>query len=257
MEYVEEAQNKKQITNSKLVSIIIPCYCSEKYLASTVNEILKAFAQNPGYTYRIILINDGSQDNTFDVIRNLCKINEHIIGIDLNHNYGQSYAKMLGIPFISGDYAVFMDDDGQHNPCAIFSLINENDKGYCLVYAQFPQIKERGWRRAASKINDWILRFITKKPPAITITSFFSLNRDAIYYLKELDWYAGSVGLTLFPYTKKVTGIPVEHQQRAEGESRYTLRKLFLEWHRFLKGSKKTFPAHTQSIREIINGDLS
>ena len=238
------------------VCIIIPCYCSENYLSRTVEGIFRAFSDNPGYECRLILINDGSPDATFDVIRSLCSRYPQITGIDLDHNYGQQAAKMAGIQFITGDHAVFMDDDGQHDPRAVFSLISKVDEGYDLVYARFAHMQEHGWRKAASRINDIILSLITRKPAGITITSFFALSRDAADYLKKLDFYAGSVGMTLFPYTKKVTSVPVDHLVRRDGDSRYTLRKLFSAWFKTLKGSRRIFPRDEVKIRTILGSPL-
>ena len=239
--------------NLILVSIVIPCYCSEHYLAQTVDGICQAFRRHPGFTYQLILVNDGSPDQTFSVIRDLCARDPYITGIDLERNYGQGAAKTAGIRYICGSYAVFMDDDGQHDPDAIWDLLRKIDKQYDLVYAQFPHMQESLWRRAAGRIHDIILKFLTGKPRGLTITSYFALSSHAAEYLKSQDFYAASVGLTLFPVTKKVTGIPVEHQMRTEGSSHYTMRKLFSEWFRMLKGSKRTIPADLCRVHTILN----
>ena len=239
--------------NAKLISVVIPCYHSASYLADTVEQIRRTFSEHPDYTYRLILINDGSPDDTFSVIRELCSRDHQITGINLERNYGQGLAKMVGIPFIQGEYAVFMDDDGQHDPEAIFTLIQKIDQNYDLVYAMFQHMKEPLWRRAASRVNDLILCVLTGKPRGLTITSFFALSSRAVEYLKHQEYYAASVGLTLFPYTKKVTGIFVDHKVRTEGSSHYTLRKLFKEWQRMLKGSKCTIPKDICYIQTILN----
>ena len=99
-----------------LISVAIPCYNSSKTLPVVVEEIKKVFAQNSKYDYEIVLVNDNSPDNTFEVIQGLCKENPNIIGVDLSKNYGQSSAQMAAVNHMNGDIAVFMDDDGQHPP---------------------------------------------------------------------------------------------------------------------------------------------
>ncbi|MDO5702189.1 MAG: glycosyltransferase [Lachnospiraceae bacterium] len=233
----------------EIISIIIPCYRSEKYLASTVEGIYRAVGDR--MDCRFILINDGSGDGTYDVIRGLCGRYPGITGLDLDRNYGQNSAKMAGIPYIKGKYAVFMDDDGQHDPGAILKLKEKIDEGYDLVYAQFPRMEEAGWRRAASFLNDRILSMVTKKPGGLVITSYFALGPRSVSYLKRQKTYAGTIGFTLFPCTKRVTGVMVDHRERTEGGSNYTLRKLFRQWVMVVRGSRRSVPAGACGVREV------
>lgn len=121
------------------VSIAIPCYNSSKTLPFVVKEIENAFIEHKDYEYQIILVNDGSPDNTYKVIKELCKNNPKILGVDLSKNYGQASAQMAAIQYIEGEIVVFMDDDGQHSANDIFKLINKVNNGFDLVFAHFDQ----------------------------------------------------------------------------------------------------------------------
>lgn len=236
-----------------MVTVVIPCFRSESYLESTVEGVLCVLDQRRTMRYRVVLINDGSGDGTFSVIRLLCQKHPQIVGIDLDRNYGQGLAKTAGIPFIGPGYAVFMDDDGQHDPHAIMRLVQKVDEGYDLVYAQFGHMSESGWRVFASKVHDLVLRLVTRKPAGLTITSFFALGSRAVRFLQSQEYYAGSIGYTLFPHTDRVAGVQVAHLPRSEGSSRYTVRKLFVEWRRVLSGTKRNVPAKACVLRTVLN----
>ena len=72
-----------------VISVCIPCYRSAKTLPRVVEAIKEEFKKHPGYAYQIILVNDGSPDNTFEVITQLCREDENIIGMNLSRNHGQ------------------------------------------------------------------------------------------------------------------------------------------------------------------------
>ena len=82
------------------ITVSIPCYRSAKTLPYVVEQIKKTVAQRPSYSYQIILVNDCSPDNTFDVIRSLCQEDENIVGVNLSRNWGQATARMASIPYI-------------------------------------------------------------------------------------------------------------------------------------------------------------
>ena len=86
-----------------LISIAIPCYCSEKNIEFVVDGIREEFKKHDDYDYQIILANDGSPDHTFDKIRELCKEDKKIVGIDLSRNYSQANARMSMLCYADGD----------------------------------------------------------------------------------------------------------------------------------------------------------
>ena len=119
------------------VSIAIPCYNSAKTLSAVVDELRAVIRQRSEFDYQIILVNDCSKDDTFEVIRSLCQADDKITGVDLSRNFGQTVAKMAALPYVRGDVLVFMDDDGQHPADQIFALVDKVLAGYDLVYARF------------------------------------------------------------------------------------------------------------------------
>ena len=96
----------------RLVSFVIPCYRSALTISSVVNEVITTIEPMQEYEYEIVLVNDASPDDTFDVIRSLCQGNHKIKGIDLAKNFGQHAPLMAGFDWCKGDIIVCLDDDG-------------------------------------------------------------------------------------------------------------------------------------------------
>lgn len=214
-----------------LISVAIPCYNSTKTLPFVVDEIKKELSDKPGYDYEIVLVNDCSPDNTtFDVIAELCKNDPKIVGIDLSKNYGQASAQMAAINYVKGDIVVFMDDDGQHPANEIFKLINKVKDGYDLVYAYFPQKKHSGFKRVTSAINSKVLELTNRKPKGINISSYFALSAYVVKQLKEYKSPFPSLGGYLLQVTRRLANVEVEHRERLQGSSNYTLKKLLKLW---------------------------
>jgi len=209
------------------VTVVIPCYKSAGYLRHTVEEILDTAARHGREDLRILLVDDGSGDDTGDVICDLCRCYENrITGILLAKNGGQTQAKMAVLPFIHGGVTVFMDDDGQHDPGKIFDLEQKVLEGYDIVYAQFPKVEESRMRRAGSRMLNGILTLCTKKPAGLRITSYMAISEAALEELKRYKSRHPFIGGWLCSHGYRAAGIPVPHRKREEGTSRYTVKKL-------------------------------
>ena len=213
-----------------LVSVIIPCYRSGAFLENTVQGILRVFSPACPYDLQLILVDDCSPDDTGAVIRRLAAADKRILGIGLAKNAGQAGARTAAYPFIRGNFAVFMDDDGQHPADLIPSLIRKAEEGYHLVYASFPILKESRARRAASAVNNLFMTILLRKPLSLRITSFFALDEKAVRAIRTRPRSALFIGGYLLPRTKHVCTVPAGQLARQEGKSGYTLRKLLRHW---------------------------
>ena len=114
--------------NKETVSVIIPCYYSEKTIAKAVHlareELLRL-----GYDYEFVLVNDGSTDGTFAQIRALCAEDAKVKGVDLSRNFGQHSALMAALAYVTGDYVMGMDDDLQTHPSQFSRLLQKMEEG--------------------------------------------------------------------------------------------------------------------------------
>lgn len=209
-----------------LVSICIPCYRSEKTLPFVVDEIRQAFAEKEGYDYQIILVNDGSPDDTFGAITRLCGEDPKIIGVDLSRNYGQQSARMAALPYAAGDAIVYMDDDGQHPARGIFPMLDKLAEGYDIVYARFPQKRHSWFKRVTSRMYQKVSEWIGNKPKGLSVSSFTAWSRTAAEAVMSYRSPFPAAGLFLNHVTTRIANVDMEHRSRVAGESGYTLKKL-------------------------------
>ncbi len=209
------------------VSVVIPCYRSAAYLEETVDELFDVFFMHPDLRMHLFLINDGSPDGTFEVIRELCrKYKGQVTGINLSHNVGQAQAKMAAFGLIHEGITIFMDDDGQHDPFWIFPLLQKIQNGYHIVYARFPEMKESPFRRLGSRMIDLLLLLFTGKPPGLKITSFFALDEAALAELKTYHSRHPFIGGHLLRKRYRAANVKVPQRSRTTGHSGYSLQKL-------------------------------
>lgn len=213
-----------------LVSVVIPCYRSEKMLEKVVSEIRSELLKREENDYQIILVNDCSPDNTIDVIRKLAKDDKKIVGVDLSRNYGQNRARIAAVPYIKGDVAVCMDDDGQHPANEIYTLVDKVLEGYDLVYGKFKEQKQPLFRRTVSKVNTKLLELTGTKMKGIKNSPFLAWSRFAVEALKQYKSPFPSAGAYLMRLTTKVANVEVEQRKRMAGSSGYNLKKLLNLW---------------------------
>lgn len=210
-----------------LTSFVIPCYRSSKTIGNVVQEIEEAMA---GREYEIILVNDCSPDDTFSVIENLCKDNSRIVGINLNTNFGQHAAIMAGLNVTKGDVVVCLDDDGQTPANEVHKLLAEIENGRDAVYAKYSAKKHSPFRNWGSRLNDMMLRFMLGKPKNLMVSSYFAVKRLIVdEMIKYTNPYPYVIGLVLRS-TRNVSNVEVNHRERTEGTSGYTLGKLINLW---------------------------
>lgn len=214
----------------KKVSFVIPCYRSEKTLEHVVEEIRDKMKSLAEYSYEIILVNDCSPDGTLAVIRRLCEADDRIKGISFSRNFGQHSALMAGLRQSTGDYAVCLDDDGQTPANEVDKLLSKLEEGFDAVYAQYKHKHHSTFRNLGSKVNELMTRMMLDKPRELYVSSYFAVRRfvvgDMIRYENS---YPYVIGLVLRA-TKNITNVTVQHRDREEGSSGYTLRKLLDLW---------------------------
>lgn len=216
------------MNQSGKLSFVIPCYRSANTVSHVVEEVLTTV--NGKFDYEIILVNDGSPDNTLSVLVALSARDQRIKVVDLARNFGQQGAFMAGFQQVSGDLVVILDDDGQCPVAELPKLLEKIDQGWDVVFAKYPERKDRLLRRVASRINYWFAELLIGKPKGLAITSFCIMRRFVIdEVLKYPNPYPYLAGL-LLKSTNKVINVQMNHRPRMSGESGYTVRKLAKLW---------------------------
>lgn len=214
----------------KLVSFVIPCYRSTEMLPGVVGEIQTTMEGLKAYEYEVVLVNDCSPDNTFDVIRRLCQENAQITGINLAKNFGQHSALMAGFHHVKGDIVVCLDDDGQTPAGEVGKLLAGIEQGADVVYAKYSHKHHSSFRNWGSRVNERMTRMMLGKPKDLYLSSYFAARRFVIEEVKRYEnAYPYVIGLVLRS-TKNIINVEVTHRDRQAGESGYTLGKLLALW---------------------------
>lgn len=211
------------------LSIIIPVYNGEKTISRLTDELIQNLKH---YQLEIILVNDGSEDNSHDACISLFNQHKNIVKYRrLAKNFGEHNAVMAGLNAARGDYAVIIDDDFQNPPDEIQKLVDRAVSGGFDVVYSFYEKKYHSWfRNLGSAFNNLIANFLLNKPRDLYLSSFKCMNR---FIIDEVIKYKGP-----FPYidglilrsTQKIGKAIVEHIERKEGKSGYTILKLVRLW---------------------------
>lgn len=208
------------------ISIIIPCYNSEKNLRKVVEDTIRYLDELHDYTYEFMLVNDYSTDRTTEVIRDLARDYPFVKGLILAKNGGQHNALLAGLHNAEADLYIGMDDDGQTHPSQIKALLDRLNEGYDVVYGRYPQKKEALWRRLGSRINNYTVSKLIGRPKELKISSFWVCRRfvrDEV--IKYNSTFTNLQGIFL-RITSRITNVEIQHFERASGSSGYTLKKL-------------------------------
>lgn len=214
----------------KKVSFVIPCYNSSKTIEAVIAEIKETMKNLNQYDYEVILVNDCSPDNTFEVITKLCEEHKNICGVNLAKNFGQHGALMAGFHQVTGDILVCLDDDGQTPADEVGKLLEKIEEGDDVVYASYAHKKHSLFRNFGSFVNEKMAQFLLGKPKELYVSSYFAARRFVVNeMLKYENAYPYVIGLVLRT-TKRISNVPVKHREREIGQSGYTLGKLLGLW---------------------------
>ncbi len=217
---------------AKKISFVIPCYRSEKTLGSVVEEIRSTMGRLGKYTYEVILVNDGSPDNTWETICDITKNDpdNRILGINFAKNFGQHAAIMAGLNHTKGDYVVCLDDDGQTPADEVDKLLSALENGADVAYARYGHKQHSFFRNFGSYMNETMATIMLGKPKELHVSSYFAARKFVVdEMIKYESPYPYVIGLVLRT-TKNIVNVDVNHRKREMGESGYSFAKLFALW---------------------------
>lgn len=213
-----------------LISIVIPCYYSEKTIGKVVELVTEEFDKRDGYECEFILVNDGSKDATYERIRELAAARPNVCGVNLMRNFGQHNALMAGLHFTNGDYVLGMDDDLQTHPSQIFKMIDKMAEGYDLVYGVYQNRKNAFFKNLSSKINEYSSRIMLNRPKEIQSSNFWIITRAVRDEVIRYDSFNPYIDGIFYQVTHNIGNVTVEHFKREYGTSGYTFKKLLNLW---------------------------
>ena len=215
-----------------MYSVIIPCYNSSHTIREVIEEtasVLKELNRTP---FEFVLVDDFSPDSgaTISELKRLADDYSFVKVIELAQNAGQHNAIMAALNYAEGDIIVSMDDDMQTHPSQLHILLDEIDKGYDVVYGYYPDKKHSPFRNFGSWFNSETVRILIGKPKDMKASSYWVVRKFVRDYVIQYKHpYAYMQGLFLRT-TSNISCVPIEHHERAYGESNYTFKKLLQLW---------------------------
>jgi len=232
--------------NSAFVSVVVPVFNSEPILPKLIAR-LRPVLDAASERWEVILVNDASRDGSWNVIRSLVAEDSRVHGIDLMRTYGQHNALLCGIRAAEGEIVVTMDDDLQHPPEEIPTLLTRLDLGYDVVYGA-PQKEQHGLLRdAASLITKLALQQIMGATTARDVSAFRVFRTPVREAFAQYRGPQVALDVLLTWGTTRFSAVRVRHDPRKEGKSNYTLAKLITVALNLLTGFS-TLPLRLASV---------
>ena len=169
------------------VTILIPCYNEEASLPALYEALRQLMDGTPQYEWEVLLVNDGSRDNTIETMRQLRQQDQRICYVSLSRNFGKENAMLAGFDYATGDCMVIMDADLQHPPTLIPQMLQLWKEGYDDVYAKRTTRGKEGFlRKHFSLLYYRLLQKSTQMDILPNVGDFRLLDRKCIDALKEL-----------------------------------------------------------------------
>lgn len=209
-----------------MISIVIPLLNEEENIATLHRRLTEA---SPSWNedYEILFVDDGSYDNTLELLCKLCETDKHIRVIKFARNFGHQAAISAGIRHAKGDAVIIMDGDLQDPPEELYRFLAKWREGYHVVYAVRTKRKEHFFKRVAYKIFYRMLRVISDIEIPLDSGDFCVMDKKVVRVLNhdmtELNRFVR--GLRAYAGFKQI-GVEYERAERAAGEVKYTFRKL-------------------------------
>jgi glycosyltransferase involved in cell wall biosynthesis len=228
------------------ISVVIPVYNGQETITPLVERLGKVL---PGISdsFEVILVCDGSPDNSWKVIEEIAARYPWVCAIQLMRNYGQHNALLCGVRAARYELTVTLDDDLQNPPEEIPILLKKLEEGYDVVFGVPKKMSQTWWRNAASVFSKKVVSFVMGTQSIRDITSYRIFRT---HIRQAFEFYQGPdllLDVLLTWGTDSFSTVPVEENPRTVGKSNYSLIKL-IKMALILLTSYTTVPLRFASI---------
>lgn len=211
--------------STPLISVVIPVYKSAESLEELAQRLATALSAVTA-DFEVILVNDGSPDNSWDIISKLSKSDDRFIGIRLSRNFGQHPAITAGLTYSTGEWVVVMDCDLQDRPEEIPKLFAKAQEGFEQVVATRNERQDSWLKRTTSHLYVRVLSYLSGRTINPSVGNFGIYHRCVVNVITSLKEQGRTFGLLALWAGFRRTELEVEHVARPYGESSYSFRDL-------------------------------
>ncbi len=224
-----ETTLERKLANRPGLSIVVPVYRG----ATTVGRLVDALSGlDPAGGLEVVLVNDGSPDNSGEVCRGLLSTARiPLVYIEHARNYGEHNAVMTGLRHASGDFVITMDDDLQNPPEEVIRLYQHARQGdWDVVYTRYAVKHHAGWRNLGIRFANRVADRLQDKPKGLYLSSFRCMSAMVVQAVTRYSGPYPYVDGLVMQVTQRIDSIEVRHLPRLEGRSNYTLVRLIRLW---------------------------
>jgi undecaprenyl-phosphate 4-deoxy-4-formamido-L-arabinose transferase len=217
------------VSGTPLVSFVVPLY----YTGDGIVKLLDAFRMVSIHEgYEIVLVNDGSKDNTSELARKIIPtMPVPVTFVDMARNYGEHAAVLEGFRHAKGHYVINLDDDLQNPISEALKLLEHIRKTDAdVVYSYYDEKKHHWFRNFGSWLTNEMATLLLDKPRELYLCSFRAHSRILIDHLILYTGPYPYIDGLILGATNRIETLLVHHEERADGQSGYTLRKLIRLW---------------------------
>ncbi len=214
------------MTSHPKISIAIPVYNEQEVLPELIRRVTATLDALPGGPHQLVFVNDGSQDQSLEILKEAAAKDERIVVVSFSRNFGQQPAYAAALEYVDGDAVVLMDGDLQDPPEQIQTLLEKYNDGYEVVYAVRVNRKERLIKRACYNVFYRMIQKLSATPlprdsgdfsiMSCRVAKLLAVDADRHRYLRGIRSWVGF----------KQTGVKIEREERSAGATKYTFKKL-------------------------------
>lgn len=220
-------QAKRMRSGTKSLSVVAPCFNESSGLDELHHRVTAACRAAAQESYEIVLVNDGSTDETLTTLMMLADRDPHVVVVDLARNYGHQVALSAGLELCSGERILILDADLQDPPELLAQMMAQMDAGFDVVYGQRRARNGESWFKLASaKVFYRLLQKLVDVKLAMDTGDFRLMNRRALDHLNAMpERYRFIRGMVSWIGLKQ-TALVYDRDKRFAGETKYPLRRM-------------------------------
>ena len=215
----------KQQTNT-LISVVAPVFNEAEGIRTFVNAVVAELDQLP-YAWEIVLVDDGSIDNTWEILQTLHAEDSRVKVLRFSRNFGNQAAVSAGLKFAQGDAVITMDSDLQHPPELIPKLVQHWQNGFQSVFTVRTYADDVSFlRKSVGKVFGKIMRYISQAPSQGGSSDFRLLDRKVVDSVNLMGENARFLRPMISWLGFRQTSFPFKMDPRAAGTTKFSFLKL-------------------------------